>query len=397
MAFTLMVARYLDTGAAAKFFLLFNISTIASICFRWGLDEVIIRRVASSSREERSIVSNMLLGLAHRRVGLWMAFGLVCALSVNVPVVRSFVPRLSTADLLVVSVASGAMALVACAARVDQGAGRTNLAAFLMNVLVPTLSIAGLLAMAWRRLTIDAFDLMLLYGAVALAVYGLVVLRRYPELAIGRAAVPKTEHDGRADRRSANKLGGVVLAQQVLVWGSMLIVPATYGAAAYNGFIVAQKAATLVNLVMLAVNFTLSSRIAALHASGRKDELRKITRGAVVGVLISSAVVSLGVILIQNHVFKFSKIEPDMDCVVVVLLVAQILFSVSAILSLVLSMSHDEGYLLIAQGGVNILGLAAFTALCLTSKIEVACAAFPVAYLALFIALMLRAKKIGAI
>lgn len=396
--FTLLVSRHLDTSAAARFFFLFNISTIAAICFRWGLDEVIIRKMAATPADAAQTMARHLIGVAHRRVLLWTAAGLAGALLLLLPTVRAMVLGLTPAEAAVVTTASAMVALVACASRVHQGLGRTNLAAFLLNILVPMMSLLGLLLLVSQGKLIDAFDLMVLYASVAIVAYAVVVAPRYGVYDARRAgSTLAASSDPNAERRAADLLGGVVVAQQILTWGSFLIVPFAYGDAAYNGFVVAQKTATLVSLIMLAANFTLSPRFAALHASGNQGDLRNITRISAAAIFVSSLAVAVLVILFRDVTFNFARIEMDMTSVLVLLLLSQVFFALAAVFSLVLSMSHDENFLFFAQGGINGAGLIVFFCASRLGGIEVACSAFLGSYMVLALALGLRARAIGAL
>ncbi len=397
--FTLLVSRYLETAAASRFFLLFNISTIAAVCFRWGLDEVVIRRVASAPPDAVPGLSRYLVALAHHRVLIWASIGLVATAFLSHPLIQARVSGLSAGEAAAMVVASAMVALVACAARVHQGLGRTNLATFLLNIIVPLLALIGLVLLVGAGLDVSAFGLILLYAAIATAAYCGVVLVQY---GVG-VVLPQARRslvylsDRRADLRAANKLGGVVLAQQVLGWGSMLIVPFAYGAAAYNGFVVAQKIATLISLVMLAVNFTLSSRFAALYAAGERAELRRIARISAAAIVGSSLFVALGVIMFRGLIFDFARIEADATDVLVILLLGQVFFALSALFSVVLSMCRDEDFLLYAQATVNGFGVLIFLGASRWTPLEVACGAFVASFLVLSLALGLRARAIGAL
>jgi O-antigen/teichoic acid export membrane protein len=397
--FTLLVSRYLETASASRFFLLFNMSTIAATCFRWGLDEVIIRKVASAPADKVPGLARYLVALAHRRVFLWGLVGLAPAAALAHPAVRAAASGLSAPEAAVVVVASALVALMACAARVQQGVGRTNLATFLLNIFVPLLSLTGLLVLVGVGVKVTALGLILLYAAIAMIAYlGVVFVRYGVRIALpGALRLLSDTEDRRADLRAANKLGGVVLAQQVLSWGSLLIVPFAYGAAAYNGFVVAQKIATLISLVMLAVNFTLSSRFAALHAAGRTAELRKIARTAAAAIIGSSLLVSLTVILFRTFVFEFARIEADLTGVLAILLLGQVFFALSALFSVILSMCRDEGFLLYAQGAVNLSGVLVFMIASRFATLEVACGAFLASYLVLSLVLGLRARALGVL
>ncbi|MNZ50218.1 hypothetical protein D3C78_680030 [compost metagenome] len=395
--FTVLVARYLENEAAAHFFLLFNITMIAAVCFRWGLDEVVIRRVASAAPAEVPILARQLVGLSHQRVLVWAVFAVTATLALLHPVVRSALYGLQTAETLIAMGASALIALVACAARVHQGVGQTNLAAFILNILTPLLSLLGLLVLIVSGVNVNAFDLIILYAGAAIAGYlGVVSLRYGSPLSILIASRDTNTQDLLPDTRAANKLGGVVLAQQALSWGALLIIPLTYGDAVYKGFVVTQKVATLISLVMLAVNFTFSSRFAALHATGQSVELRRMVKFSIIAILAASTLASVIVVLFRDLVFNFARIEANMSGVLIVLLISQVLLSLASLYSVVLSMCRDDNFLLATQGITNTSGLLLFLLLSQTSNLEVACIAFAASYFILLLVLGMRIRRITA-
>ena len=393
--FTVLVSRYLETRDAARFFLLFNISVIAAVCYRWGLDEVIIRRVASASASDVSTLRIRLIVLSHRRVLTWTGFSLILSLGLLQPKISLMLYGFTFTEALGLTLASALIALSACAARAYQGEGRTNLATFLLNIVVPLFSLFGLLLLmagGWRA---NAERLFLLYTVIAFFVYLSVIANyRTPLTGLAQCASNPDAADRRADFRAANKLGGVVLAQQILGWTALLVVPTVYGAEVYKGFMVTQKISTLISLVMLAINFTLSSRFAALHAKKKFNELRKIVKISFFAILGASILASIAIMLLRGHVFAFARIEKNMDATLVVLLFSQVLFSVASLFSVVLSMCRDENFLLISQGAINLIGVIVFFCLSYFFAIEIACASFVLGYLVLSLILGVRVRNI---
>lgn len=393
--FTVLVSRYLETRDAARFFLLFNISVIAAVCYRWGLDEVIIRRVASASTFEVSTLRTRLIVLSHRRVLTWTGLSLILSLGLLQPKISSALYGFTFTEALGLTVASTLIALSACAARVYQGEGRTNLATFLLNIVVPLFSLFGLLLLmagGWRA---SAEKLFLLYTAIAFFVYlSVIATYRSPLSVLTRCVNSPDAADRRADSRAANKLGGVVMAQQILGWAALLVVPTIYGAELYKGFVVAQKISTLISLVMLAINFTFSSRFAALHTERKFNELRRFIKISFFAILGASILASIAILLLRDQVFAIARVEKSMGATLVVLLFSQVLFSVASLFSVVLSMCRDENFLLISQGAINFVGVLVFFCLSYFFAIEIACVSFVLGYLALSLILGVRVRNI---
>jgi len=394
----MLISRYLSTGDAARFFLLFNASTIAAICFRWGFDEVIIRRIASSAVDEAPRLARQLIRQAHLRVFTWAFFFILVALSLLHPFIRSILFGLTTSEILVVVAASSMIALVACASRVQQGIGRANLATFFLNCFVPSFFLAGFLILVGIKKSIDASALLIMYAFVASTAYAIVVTAGYGgPLAMLRTEPSAIESEYIAqDKLAANKLGGVVMAQQAINWTAFLVVPIAYGDAVYNGFVVTHKVTLLISLFMLACNFAFSSRFATLYSTGQILAIRHLIKLSILMILSASLLVSVTIVVFWQMIINFARIEAGMGGVLAALLLSQVLFSLASQFSLVLSMCRDDNFLLVTQAATNAGGVVIFLLLSYFAQIEVACSAFVVSYLALAAVLGYRVRGIVA-
>lgn len=390
--FTVLVSRYLSTTSAAQFFLLFNISTIAAVCFRWGLDEVIIRRVAKLSSENVAPTARHLTALSHRRVTLWaLTFSLLFFTLFNSSL-RELLVSTDALSITLALFASTMVALTACVARVLQGSGRTNLATFLLNVAMPGLSLLGLLLLV-RIKEPNSRDLMILYACVALAIYIITTISRYGNPLVLLIAGFRIQWST-AESSAANKLGVVVLAQQVVGWTAFLIIPYVYGDSAYKGFVVVQKIATLISLTMLALNFTFSRRFAAMYAEGKLQELRRVVWYSLFAIMVASLVITILLTLSRHWLFSYAQLDTDMTSLLLILLASQVFFSVSALFSVVLSMAHDDNYLLVTQATINGIGALLIVIAAHFLPLEAASLTLITSYLVLSIALGMRVYRL---
>lgn len=395
MLLTLSVTRYLDTSAAAAFLLIFNVTTVAAVWFRWGFDDLIVRRVAADTAVKTPRLVPYLMRLAHHRVAIWAALG--AAVAVVLGIARPEIAGgISVAELLVAVVISGLLALTACAGRVHQGQHRTNYAAFILNILVPGLLLLGLWALVGLGFVTDSWRLQLIYATISLLTYLGVVWttpRMHPILFRSPDERWRESAQAKVDRRAANRFGGVVLSQHALHWSALLIVPIAYGDRLFTSFMVTYKVALLIDMVMMAVNFTFASRLAALFAAAEFDELQRLKRIMVVTVAAASGLAAGIVIGLRGFVYSFANVH-GIDGILAILVVAQIFFTLSAVYALVLSMCHGEAFLLKAQGGIVISGTAVFVVLCFIAPLEVSVTVFAVTYLTLLLVLRQRALRI---
>lgn len=394
--FTVLVSRYLVTSEAALFFILFNASVIGAVCFRWGIDEVVIRRVAAAKVEDRASIAGALVFRAHRRVLFWVGAALLLGLALLLPWVGHHFGDMNYLDFSLMVIASGLIACAAVAARVLQGEGRADAATFYLNICVPVLALVGLLCLTFISEKISARQLLWCYLLAAVAMYAVVVPVRYGrKLSLLFSTNWKGVSAEAADLVAANRLGMVVLAQQALGWSAVAIIPIFYGDSAYAGFVVSQKLATLVSLLMLAINFTFSSRFAALHAKGELQELWRLVRLSVGAILIASAAILAATWLFMASILEYARVPRNFGSIVIIMMIGQIAFSMAALFAVVLSMCQREKFLLRVQGLTALISVAALAIACNFVSINSAAWVFVGSYCILALLLYFEVARVA--
>lgn len=395
--FTVLVSRYLETPDAALFFVLFNASVIAAVCFRWGVDEVVIRRVAAAPVDKRNAIAAGLVVQAHRRVLIWVIAAFLLGLVLLLPSVRHHFGGVGYLDFALMVTASALIACASAAARVLQGEGRTDAATFYLNICTPSLALIGLLCLVLLDNAVSARQLLWCYLLAAVVMYGAVVPMRFGRnvllgLLRGGARVVADA----SDRAAANRLGAVVLAQQALGWSAVAIIPIYYGDSAYAGFVVSQKLATLISLLMLAINFTFSSRFAALHAQGKLQELWKLVRLSSWAILIASAAILTGAWLFMGPILDYARVSTYFGGIVIIMMIGQMAFSMAALYAVVLSMCHQEKFLLRIQSWMAVLSIVSLILACSLLSLDSAVWVLVAGYGALAVLLYAKvARTIG--
>ncbi len=392
---TLLVARYLEATAAAAFLLLFNVTTVAALCFRWGLDDLIVRRMAAEASAKAAGVSSYLMRLAHRRVALWMFFAAAATVACGLARLQ-IVNDIGVPELLTAVAISGLIALTASAGRVHQGRGRTNFAALIINILVLGLLVLGLLMLVGIGIALSSWRLQLVYFGISALVYlgivwGVSLTRPVQFRKTDECAAESAR--AKVDRKAANRLGGVLLSQQALNWSALLIVPVAYGDRLFTSFMVTYKVALLITLGTSAVIFSFASRLAALFAAAEFDELRRLAKLMMITVAAASGLAAGLVFLGRNFVYTFADVT-GLYGVLALLVGSQVFFALSSVYAVILSMCHGEAFLLKAQTSIVGAGVVFFTVLSFTAPLEVSCAAFAVTYLVQLLVLRQGALRI---
>jgi hypothetical protein len=348
--------------------------------------------MASAPRGEVISLAKYLIGLSHIRVLVWAALGLLAALIVSSLSDRFQLGSISLVDLVLAVVAASFMALICCSARVLQGIGKTNVATFFLNIIVP-----GLFLVVFPFLMMlkepSARDLILIYTAITGIVYVFTVIRRKVN------TFPKfnhvLDHNVQAsDRMAANKLGVVVMAQQLLSWTALLVVPWAYGDVAYQSFVVIQKVSTLISLTMLAVNFTFSRKFAALYVSGLFDDLQRIIKLSLFLIIFASILIAVLLGFSRSWLFDYARLDGDMTYLLCILVTGQVFYSFSALFSVVLSMAKDEDYLFRVQAIVNGIASLAFICGSVLFPLNAVVLCFVAFYFAIAVVLGLRVKSV---
>jgi len=248
---------------------------------------------------------------------------------------------------------------------------------------VPALALVALVFLSKTISEISARQLMWCYLFAAALMYSRVVLLRYGGDLLRSLSSRRQSGMAASEVAAANRLGAVVLAQQALGWSAVAIVPGFYGDASYSAFVVSQKLATLISLLMLAINFTFSSRFAALHAQERLAELWNLVRLSVVAIALASLFILAGTWLFIGEILDYAHVPLDYGNVVIIMMIGQIGFSIAALFALVLSMCRMEVFLLRAQLTIGMLSIAALLIVCIYSSLNAAVLVFPVSYFAL--------------
>lgn len=392
---TMSVTRYLNISAAAEFLLIFNVTTVAAVCFRWGLDDLIVRRVATCDAPKAPSEISYLMKLAHRRVVIWAVLSALAIAAFGLTRL-THTTGVNVRELATAVIISALIALTACAGRVQQGLGRTNFAAFILNILIPGLLLLGLLVLVSLCDTVSSTQLQVAYLAISLLAYlGTVWVSSLSRPYRKRSATERSaeRRQAKTDRKAALRLGGVVLSQVALTWVALLVVPVAYGDQLFTSFMVVYKVALLINLVQIALNFTFASRLATLFNTGEFRELQRLTRIMVVSVAASCAFTAGVIFLARGFFYTFADIA-SLDRVLAVLVVSQTFYAISAVYALVLGMCYEEAFLLKVQGGIVTAGVTLFVALSFTAPLEVAAGAFAVTYLALVIVLRYQGLRV---
>lgn len=287
----IVVARKLGASESGLFFLGMTIVTLVAAVARMGLDNTLVRFIAA---EQAAGNPGAILSIYRQGVRWAAGLAVLCMLAL-----LALVPSLTThlfdqpgfaPVLFAMTLAIPLLALSTLHAQALQGLKRIAQAMTTLNVCIPMLLLAALLA-----LPIDSA----LHTAWAyIACCGLALLLGY---AWWRKAAPYTAPVVHFERStliaSCMPLWGVMLLAQLIQWSSQLLLGAWGSTTDVALFASALRTAMLTSFVLVAINSIAAPKFAAMHRQGDMQGLRR-TALLSVRLMLLAAVPALGIMLL---------------------------------------------------------------------------------------------------
>lgn len=382
---TFLASRSLAVDEASSFFLFITFVTIVSVNLRWGADEAIIRLASTSEKAHLPMIRSTVDKFANVRLlksCLLMVPFLIALAFLNE---RYELISLKPQDLLLGAITAIATAKFSFYARYLHGIGHTEQALIFLSILTPLLFVAGFHIVTPVSWSTEAAAIYMGASLLCLLSAYVVIEKNYP----GGGSVDEAAFQGLL--QASNHLALVVIAQQIFNWGAQVIVPMVAEPAFYNYFTVSQKTSAAIGLLMVSVNFALSPVYARLYHASELKRLLSLIKLSLVAVVAFSVVVSSIFYALSEEILGLAKVRyEDGGAVFLMLLIAQLLNSVSSFLSVILSMVRQEKYLVRVQVVANALGLTAFAVLAGSMSVAEAVVSMCVTYAVLSALLMVK-------
>jgi O-antigen/teichoic acid export membrane protein len=275
----LMIARLLDAEAYGSYALAMTLVAIFAVPAALGFDRLVVRELAAYQALDDWPHANGLLRTGFRTV---IAAGTAAAAMTWL--VGHFIVRPGATDPEHAILLAAAMVPLLALARLRQatlqGLGHVTAGLAPEFLVQPAIVIvlAGFLAITPQlpRSATVAMSFQVAAAAVALVLGAVVLRRRVPQEL--RRATPR--HRARDWQRAGLAFMTLVFMTTVLTNVDMLLVGRLSGNAEAGVYKVATQLAMLVGLPLTAVSVAMAPVIAALHVSGRIEELRARSRAA---------------------------------------------------------------------------------------------------------------------
>jgi len=340
--FNVIIARKLGADGSGVFFLAFTIVTVASTLGRFGLDNTLLRFVAShASTGEWSSVS----GAVRKGIALATAISAVftALIYLSAPLIAEKVfakPELAEAlSLMALSIIP--VTLFTLYAEMIKGLKRVRDAVFIQGLAVWGLSMAGVVLLAGR------FGIN---GAVA-AYIGAASITALAGFFIWRVATPQ-------GCRVAGVFRTAVLLKSCvpLFWGSLfglavnwagVILLGSFGTSEDVGiFSSASRTSMLISFILIAVNSIAAPKFAELYHNGDMHSLNSLAQGAARILTLLATPVLIGVFLFSSQIMGIFGDEFKTGWLVLIILsTGQFVNVVTGSVGYLLMMSGNEGLL----------------------------------------------------
>lgn len=281
LGFNLLVVHYYQPDIAGEFFLCITLVLVTSQVARFGMDNVLVRRVSVlvSQRDQArqtSLCSSALLVSLGTGLGLagllhWSAVPLSVTLFSN----PGMAPMIA-----IMALATPFYALCLLTSYINQGLGRIPL--HLVSLNLGQVSMASvLLVVAVEGAGMEASGTLLgscyVGGCVLMMLYALLATGRRVALRPASASLD----EALALVRESAPLYVVALTQLVMVWSSQLLLGVWAEPADVAVYTIAQRVSMVTSFVLVAVNSVIAPRFAVLYHDGKLAELEALSRLAV--------------------------------------------------------------------------------------------------------------------
>lgn len=307
LAFMLYVAigRYLGPADAGVYFLALTIVTLLAVVARAGMDVTLPRYVAAYSSENKSSSVHAVMRQG-RRVVIGISIVVSClAFGLAEWVATSWFnkPQLThVLEMMALTVVP--LALMTIHASALQGLKRTRDSMLIQSVIPPLVSLVMVLCLApyfGLKGVVIAYGIGLL---VALAMGYLVWRRLVPTEGMVDAGIPI-----KVLLASSLTLLGALMLQQITLALPMLMLGAWSSSAEAGLFATAQRTASLIGLVLIAVNSIVAPKIAELYQQGDMVNLERVARRSTLLMTLTAAPALLVFTFVPDVVMRLYGVE----------------------------------------------------------------------------------------
>jgi len=356
---TLIVTRNLSSEDSGFVFLSITILTVASIIFRLGFDNFVLRKISAEFRDStaRGVLLTGIIWISIFSVPFSI---LASYFSDSIAVVvfnkEGFSPAFKIAIL-----GLPAISIFMLLSKAFQGVQRVTASVFFLNFGVSLLfSIIFILFLNVKDETANAMSSMIIYviSAYTVLFMGLILWNRICEGDWGKVFIFNQEL-----LKAGSNLWVASVSTIAVQWSSVLIAGAFIDASDFAQLSAAQRTASLVSFILMIVNMVVAPRFAVFWKQERLSEMKSLAKWSSRGcVLISTPLVIIIMSMSSEIMALFGDSYSNGAFYLSVLALGQYVNVVTGSVGYLLTMSgHERDYRQVTFSvGVLTIGLSYF-------------------------------------
>lgn len=339
---TLLITRNLTTDDSGLVLLAITFLTVSSIVFRFGLDNIVLRKI-SAEFEESTGRGVLLTGI------IWISL-----ISVPVSVLASF-----NSDLIAVGIFNKedfstvfkiavlslpAISIFMLFSKAFQGIHRVIISVFLLNLGISLLFIIlFFLTFSIANWKIDPENCVMLYviSAYIVLFVSIILWNKYCKGSWGKVDIYNREM-----ARGSSNLWLASISVLAVQWSSVLIAGAYIDSSEFAQLSAAQRTASLVSFILMIVNMVVAPRFAVLWKNKNFSEMKKLAKWSARGCLLISTPLVLFIYFKSDYIMTlFGENYSNGGILLSILAVGQYLNVITGSVGYLLTMSgHEKDY-----------------------------------------------------
>jgi O-antigen/teichoic acid export membrane protein len=336
-AMTVLIVRVLGAAEAGHFYLGMSLVAVLATIGNVGLEYSVLRFAGVQAGANRAAVESIVRVALGRAARVLSALAVATAL-VSLPLGWSGVIAPGVANVFAwVAPAIVFLGLSLIAGYALQAIQHASMSAVVFSVATPAIMIAGNL-----KLAVGAAPEMAVMYVVATATTLVVALALF-RLVVGRHR-SRTQVDATELFSTGRVFWGGIIANQLLMSNGHLIAGLFLSAHDVTIFAVAQRTVTLISFVLVAINFVVAPRYAALNAAGDRASLRRLAGFAAVLSTLASVPLIAIVCFVPTKIMNIFEHGLGGGTVLIILALGQLLTAACGTFGVLLDMTGDERF-----------------------------------------------------
>lgn len=364
-AMNVVITRTVGASEAGLFFLGFTLITIVATVGRVGLDQAVVKFVATAYASDafgllhavyRKAVSWTLCVTALAALVLWMNAEPIADAIFSI---EGFGPVLHN-----MIIAAPFIAVYIIHAQALQGLKRISKSMLISSVCLPTIILVAILIFPVTTAN-ELSNYFVIASMITVVIGGLFWMQSAPRSTLNRSTNTRenTTFSASLLRKTCMPLWTVAIVHQVIQWSSQLMLGVWEDAQAIAFFATAQRTAMLTSFILFAVNSIAAPKFAVMYHAGDHDGLKRLALLSVKMMMVVAVPTTLFILIFPEWLMRmFGDEFVAASTVLMILALGQFVNIATGSVGYLLSMTGNEvkvrDNMLISGALTVILGVA---------------------------------------